>query len=259
MYHPREKVGLRIAAFRIGAPLQVYGQSSLRILCHFLLTRFISCFPWQCDHYRRGIISGSSCKALCDHRTLTLQRCMSSSSTHQVTHMHRNNAIVFVANPLFLVACNMCFHRCTADHIDPNCGCIFATSSRDRILLTWRVCVSVAGVRRAVEGEACGDQVWHRGAPEERRRTRVCAPSGDEPVRQALPWDLHGRVPRDAARLPQGPPLSSVRLPPPPPPTRGGPEGTARTTEKSPPRPVVSGRRIHPFTYRRGGRERSCG
>uniref|UniRef100_A0A147A5V7 Divergent protein kinase domain 1B n=1 Tax=Fundulus heteroclitus TaxID=8078 RepID=A0A147A5V7_FUNHE len=37
-----------------------------------------------CDHYRRGIISGSSCKALCDQKTLTLHRCMSTSSTHQV-------------------------------------------------------------------------------------------------------------------------------------------------------------------------------
>ncbi|XP_053743966.1 divergent protein kinase domain 1B [Synchiropus splendidus] len=37
-----------------------------------------------CDHYRRGLISGSSCKALCDHKSLTLHRCMSTSAIHQV-------------------------------------------------------------------------------------------------------------------------------------------------------------------------------
>uniref|UniRef100_A0A8C6WQ74 Divergent protein kinase domain 1B n=1 Tax=Neogobius melanostomus TaxID=47308 RepID=A0A8C6WQ74_9GOBI len=37
-----------------------------------------------CDHYKRGIISGSSCKALCDQKSLIMQRCMSTSSTHQV-------------------------------------------------------------------------------------------------------------------------------------------------------------------------------
>ncbi|XP_018592336.1 divergent protein kinase domain 1B isoform X2 [Scleropages formosus] len=37
-----------------------------------------------CDHYKRGIISGSSCKSLCEESTLKLQRCLSSSPTHQV-------------------------------------------------------------------------------------------------------------------------------------------------------------------------------
>ncbi|KAJ0057168.1 hypothetical protein NL108_002095, partial [Boleophthalmus pectinirostris] len=37
-----------------------------------------------CDHYKRGIISGSSCKALCDQKSLTMQRCMSTTSTHQI-------------------------------------------------------------------------------------------------------------------------------------------------------------------------------
>lgn len=50
------------------------------LLC---LLYWISGFLLQCDHYRRGIISGSSCKALCDQRTLKLQHCMSTSSTHQ--------------------------------------------------------------------------------------------------------------------------------------------------------------------------------
>ncbi|KAL4623352.1 protein FAM69B-like [Arapaima gigas] len=37
-----------------------------------------------CDHYRRGIISGSSCKAQCEDNTLVLQQCLSSSPKHQV-------------------------------------------------------------------------------------------------------------------------------------------------------------------------------
>ena len=52
---------------------------------HFLwLMALVSCLGLQCDHYRRGIISGSACKALCDQRTLTLQRCLSTSPAYQV-------------------------------------------------------------------------------------------------------------------------------------------------------------------------------
>ncbi|XP_023673694.1 divergent protein kinase domain 1B-like isoform X1 [Paramormyrops kingsleyae] len=42
------------------------------------------CHAVICDHYKRGIISGSSCKPLCEKRTLKLQHCLSSSPTHQV-------------------------------------------------------------------------------------------------------------------------------------------------------------------------------
>uniref|UniRef100_A0A8C6MH36 Divergent protein kinase domain 1B n=1 Tax=Nothobranchius furzeri TaxID=105023 RepID=A0A8C6MH36_NOTFU len=52
--------------------------------CFLLLTLCFLCLFLQCDHYRRGIISGSSCKALCDQKTLSLHHCMSTSSTHQV-------------------------------------------------------------------------------------------------------------------------------------------------------------------------------
>ncbi|XP_019728588.1 divergent protein kinase domain 1B isoform X2 [Hippocampus comes] len=41
-----------------------------------------------CDHYSRGVISGSSCKALCEHKTLTLRHCLSTSSQHQVYAGH---------------------------------------------------------------------------------------------------------------------------------------------------------------------------
>lgn len=37
-----------------------------------------------CDHYQRGIISGSACKSLCEEKTLSLQHCLSTSPTHQV-------------------------------------------------------------------------------------------------------------------------------------------------------------------------------
>ncbi|XP_061912991.1 divergent protein kinase domain 1B isoform X2 [Entelurus aequoreus] len=42
------------------------------------------CHAAICNHYKRGVIAGSSCKALCEQKTLTLQRCMSTSSKHQV-------------------------------------------------------------------------------------------------------------------------------------------------------------------------------
>ncbi|XP_077594181.1 divergent protein kinase domain 1B isoform X1 [Stigmatopora nigra] len=41
-----------------------------------------------CDHYSRGVISGSYCKALCEQKTLTLGHCMSTSSQHQVYGGH---------------------------------------------------------------------------------------------------------------------------------------------------------------------------
>uniref|UniRef100_A0AAY5EQN0 FAM69 N-terminal domain-containing protein n=1 Tax=Electrophorus electricus TaxID=8005 RepID=A0AAY5EQN0_ELEEL len=41
------------------------------------------CTVLICEHYQRGIISGSVCKSLCEEKTLTLQRCLSTSPTHQ--------------------------------------------------------------------------------------------------------------------------------------------------------------------------------
>ncbi|CAL8277295.1 unnamed protein product [Merluccius merluccius] len=64
----------------LGASWVVYMQyASYAELC-----RGHVCHVVICNHYRRGIISGSSCKALCDQRTLSLQRCMSTSPTYQV-------------------------------------------------------------------------------------------------------------------------------------------------------------------------------
>ncbi|NP_001122210.1 divergent protein kinase domain 1B precursor [Danio rerio] len=42
------------------------------------------CTMLICDHYRRGIISGSVCKSLCEEKTLSLHHCLSTSPTHQV-------------------------------------------------------------------------------------------------------------------------------------------------------------------------------
>ncbi|XP_059906468.1 divergent protein kinase domain 1B [Gadus macrocephalus] len=64
----------------LGASWVVYMQyASYTELC-----RGHVCHVVICDHYRRGIISGSACKALCDQRTLTLQRCLSTSPAYQV-------------------------------------------------------------------------------------------------------------------------------------------------------------------------------
>ncbi|MGH0169822.1 UNVERIFIED_CONTAM: hypothetical protein FKN15_057727 [Acipenser sinensis] len=37
-----------------------------------------------CDHYRRGIISGSSCRDLCEENKLVFQHCLSSTPSYQV-------------------------------------------------------------------------------------------------------------------------------------------------------------------------------
>nr|XP_033816563.1 divergent protein kinase domain 1B isoform X1 [Geotrypetes seraphini] len=42
------------------------------------------CQMFICDQYKKGIISGSACKDLCEDRTLLFQQCLSSSPTHQV-------------------------------------------------------------------------------------------------------------------------------------------------------------------------------
>uniref|UniRef100_UPI0037E899C8 divergent protein kinase domain 1B n=1 Tax=Semicossyphus pulcher TaxID=241346 RepID=UPI0037E899C8 len=67
-------LGILIASWVIYMQYASYSELCRGHVCHMVI----------CDHYRRGIISGSSCKALCDQRTLTLQRCMSTSSTYQV-------------------------------------------------------------------------------------------------------------------------------------------------------------------------------
>ncbi|XP_077140905.1 divergent protein kinase domain 1B isoform X2 [Ranitomeya variabilis] len=38
----------------------------------------------KCDQYKKGIISGSACKDLCEDHTLVFHQCLSSSPTHQV-------------------------------------------------------------------------------------------------------------------------------------------------------------------------------
>uniref|UniRef100_A0A8B9EVE3 Divergent protein kinase domain 1B n=1 Tax=Anser cygnoides TaxID=8845 RepID=A0A8B9EVE3_ANSCY len=40
--------------------------------------------PPQCDQYKKGIISGSTCKDLCEEHSLLFQHCLSSSPTQQV-------------------------------------------------------------------------------------------------------------------------------------------------------------------------------
>lgn len=44
----------------------------------------LSAFPPQCDQYKKGIISGSTCKDLCEEHSLRFQHCLSSSPTQQV-------------------------------------------------------------------------------------------------------------------------------------------------------------------------------
>ncbi|KAF6721113.1 Protein FAM69B [Oryzias melastigma] len=67
-------LGVLILSWIVYMQYASYAELCRGHVCHMVI----------CDHYRRGIISGSSCKALCDQRSLTLHRCMSTSSTHQV-------------------------------------------------------------------------------------------------------------------------------------------------------------------------------
>ncbi|XP_017286750.1 divergent protein kinase domain 1B [Kryptolebias marmoratus] len=67
-------LGILIVSWIVYMQYASYAELCRGHVCHVVI----------CDHYRRGIISGSSCKALCDQKTLSLHRCMSTSSTHQV-------------------------------------------------------------------------------------------------------------------------------------------------------------------------------
>uniref|UniRef100_A0A1A8CQ87 Family with sequence similarity 69, member B n=1 Tax=Nothobranchius kadleci TaxID=1051664 RepID=A0A1A8CQ87_NOTKA len=67
-------LGILIISWIIYMQYASYAELCRGHVCHMVI----------CDHYRRGIISGSSCKALCDQKTLSLHHCMSTSSTHQV-------------------------------------------------------------------------------------------------------------------------------------------------------------------------------
>ncbi|CDQ57542.1 unnamed protein product [Oncorhynchus mykiss] len=67
-------LGILVASWVLYMQYASYSELCRGHVCHMVI----------CDHYRSGIVSGSSCKALCEERTLTLQRCMSTSSTHQV-------------------------------------------------------------------------------------------------------------------------------------------------------------------------------
>ncbi|CAB1318813.1 unnamed protein product [Coregonus sp. 'balchen'] len=67
-------LGILVASWVLYMQYASYSELCRGHVCHMVI----------CDHYRRGIISGSSCKALCEERSLTLQRCKSTSSTHQM-------------------------------------------------------------------------------------------------------------------------------------------------------------------------------
>ncbi|XP_016325761.1 protein FAM69B-like [Sinocyclocheilus anshuiensis] len=66
--------GILVASWVIYMQYSSYSELCRGHICTMLI----------CDHYRRGIISGSVCKSLCEEKTLSLQRCLSMSPTHQV-------------------------------------------------------------------------------------------------------------------------------------------------------------------------------
>ncbi|XP_030625405.1 divergent protein kinase domain 1B [Chanos chanos] len=67
-------LGILVASWVIYVRYSSYSELCRGHICHMVI----------CDHYKRGIISGSVCKSLCEERTLTLQRCLSTSPTQQV-------------------------------------------------------------------------------------------------------------------------------------------------------------------------------
>ncbi|XP_076140935.1 divergent protein kinase domain 1B [Alosa pseudoharengus] len=78
-------VGILLASWVLYMQYSSYSELCRGHVCHMVI----------CDHYRRGIIAGSACKALCEERTLNLQRCLSTSSTHQVYNgMWKEKAVV---------------------------------------------------------------------------------------------------------------------------------------------------------------------
>ncbi|KAG9266012.1 protein FAM69B-like [Astyanax mexicanus] len=67
-------LGVLVASWVIYVQYSSYSELCRGHVCTMLI----------CEHYRRGIISGSVCKSLCEEKTLTLQRCLSTSPTNQV-------------------------------------------------------------------------------------------------------------------------------------------------------------------------------
>ncbi|XP_028830473.1 divergent protein kinase domain 1B [Denticeps clupeoides] len=67
-------LGILLASWVLYIQYSSYSELCRGHVCHMVI----------CDHYRRGIIAGSACKSLCEDRTLTLQRCLSTSPTQQV-------------------------------------------------------------------------------------------------------------------------------------------------------------------------------
>ncbi|KAM6336907.1 divergent protein kinase domain 1B [Alca torda] len=63
----------------VGSWVAYMHYSSYSELCRGHVCRMIIC-----DQYKKGIISGSTCKDLCEERSLLFQRCLSSSPTQQV-------------------------------------------------------------------------------------------------------------------------------------------------------------------------------
>lgn len=59
-----------------------------------------------------------------------------------------------------------------------------------------------SGLHWTLEGQAGGNQMWHRGSSEHRRSPREFAETGNELIRQADSWNLNGRIQRDAAQFP---------------------------------------------------------
>ncbi|XP_048858578.1 divergent protein kinase domain 1B-like [Brienomyrus brachyistius] len=67
-------LGVLVGSWAVYMHYSSYSELCRGHVCHMVI----------CDHYRRGIISGSSCKAQCEDNTLVLQHCLSSSPSHQV-------------------------------------------------------------------------------------------------------------------------------------------------------------------------------
>ncbi|XP_017577549.1 divergent protein kinase domain 1B [Pygocentrus nattereri] len=78
-------LGVLVASWVIYVQYSSYSELCRGHVCTMLI----------CEHYRRGIISGSVCKSLCEEKTLTLQRCLSTSPAHQVySAVWREKAVI---------------------------------------------------------------------------------------------------------------------------------------------------------------------
>lgn len=145
--------------------------------------------PPQCDQYKKGIISGSTCKDLCEERSLLFQHCLSSSPTQQVglcppgkpRHSRGWVRASNLGNVLLHPPARLLLTPSLAPSPNPtrNQFSALAVVFLPSLLCPFSFAV---GLWWALEGEGGDHQMRHRRSLEGRQPPRLCAQEGRGPL-----------------------------------------------------------------------------